>query len=219
VRICAKQLSWLLGIVCNHKKNWVSDARVSAASMRFWHSNTHASYMTTSSSASVRSALIVSILVLVAILYFRDANKVNAHLEILQVDPGRLTFEVLREKLPIVVHQASTKSLPLDIDKLIVERLKHTYWSYTRSIESGGASKDKVVDSRYVILSCDIAADEALVKIAYSENEDALTVKLSPDKNCLILPMYWKWSSGKSSVVAYKVHDIFSGVKAWWKTM
>ncbi len=174
-------------------------------------------------SASARTLLVLAVVMLLLLAYIKDANRINARIEILQMHPSRLSFETLRERLPIVLHHRN-KDLSLDIEGILSTRFKHTYWQYTRAILHSNNSFKKV-DSRFLILMCDLASSDPhnSLKISPSNSDNGesddnvVTVKLSAFRNnCIILPMYWSWNGGTNAFVAYVVHDIYSLMRSKW---
>lgn len=135
--------------------------------------------------------LAMVLIVLIIIAYVRDNQSYNSYYEILQTTPSGLTWELLREKNPIVV--TANKSLD--------EAFRYLYISKRTRILSAG--DDVVVNNaRFCVVrpNAGVGVVEMInPKYKNDENYQSVEILLNKDKS-LVLPQHWMFKVGATQL-------------------
>jgi hypothetical protein len=154
--------------------------------------------------------LLIILLVLVAVLYIRFNLKYQDYYEILQVNPSKLTPDILYEKNPIIIYNGTSAEADTP-EQIINSSMKYMY-SYKHQNEY--IPQDKLIEnkSRYLFISSKTPCEIEIVnpKFKNSEDYECVYIKLKVG-NILVLPTFWKYKS-TTPLDCIFVHDIFSTV-------
>lgn len=166
-------------------------------------------------------SMVIAVAVLVVALWIHDSRKTREQYEILQVTPAKLSFEVLRERLPVVVHSARGA---LDVREVVEKGMKYMYAYYSESppLRRDGAFVD--VASRYAVIGARGAGASIALRhggAAATTEEDpeaaGIVIKVSP-ASALIVPRNWRFKlmsgaeEGAGFAYAYEVHDTYTAI-------
>ena len=178
--------------------------------------------------------LFVVIVVLILLLWIHDSTRVNSTYEVIQVTPAKLTFEVMRERCPVVVHMESTR---VDAKDVTTKGLTYMYTHYTELKEkvdtdpsNTGSFHANMARFRCigVVQEVESAAkknQDSVIEVdlkhpGEADHDDAtssnqITIKLKMT-SVLIIPMYWQYRlrapASDQTVISHHciVHDTFS---------
>jgi hypothetical protein len=138
------------------------------------------------------------LLAIFVVLYLQYTLKTNDVYEILQLSPSRLTYERLKEKLPIVVELRG--NTPDDIIKHAM-RYMYLYQSQSTLNLKPESEMDQVVpftqnNHAFAVVICPEDCHTIEVEIIHSKysgdsNYQSISVLLKTKKTCLILPYRW----------------------------
>ena len=148
--------------------------------------------------------LFLILIVLVILLYIRYNLKYEDDYQILQLNPSKLTPELLGEKRPIIVYGCED---PPQV--LIQKAFRYTYLYCTK--QSLFAEKIIKNTSKYAVISTDGECEIEIINPKYNKTDYKSVVIQLKNTQFLILPIFWRFKSSITVNCIY-VHDIFSSM-------